>query len=196
MAAAEARARAADEEHGLWGRTVEWLASGFDVSFYGRGFHVEPGADKIQSANLQWNITGQQAWQEWQRVEQAKAELIAAQSRLRNLEIKRSDLTELLVQVDAAESVFHICEAQVEQAKAALERVHEGATTEAIAVADSQVKQAVSAHELLAVQRDKFTIHAPRAGIVTARPANRGEVAIPGSPLLKIADLDQVTLTV
>ncbi len=198
--AAEAQARALDEEHAMWGRTVEYLASGFDVSVQTplglKSFHVEPGADKIQAANLQWNLSGQQAWEAWQAVEQAKADLMAAQARLRHLEAKRADLTELKIQVDAAEAAFHGAEAQLEQAKAALERVREGATQEQIELARARVRQAESARDRLVSQRSKFSLYAPRSGVVVTRPANRGEVVVPGTPLLKIADLDQVTLTV
>lgn len=200
VAAAEARARAADEEHALWGRTLEWLRSGIDVvvdtPIGTRYLNVEPGADKIQAANLQWNLSGQQAWQAWQAVEQAKAALLAAQARLRNLEAKRNDLIELRMEADRAEAALRVAEAQVEQAQAALARVREGATAEQIAVAAGRLQQAIAARDRIAVQRAKFTVSAPRAGVVTARPANRGEVAIPGAALVKIADLDQVTLTV
>lgn len=200
VTAAEARARAADEEHALWGRTLEWLRSGIDVAvdtpIGTRYLNVEPGADKIQAANLQWNLSGQQAWQEWQAVEQAKAALLGAQARLRNLEAKRQDLIELRMEADRAEAALRVAEAQVMQAQAALARVREGATAEQIAVAASRLQQAIAARDRVAVQRAKFTVDAPRAGIVTARPANRGEVAIPGAALVKIADLDQVTLTV
>ncbi len=200
VTAAEAQARAMDEEHAMWGRTVEYLASGFDISIEtpqgSKGLHVVPGSDKIQTANLQWNLSGQQAWEAWQAVEQAKAELLSAQASLRNLEARRADLIELKTQVDAAKAAFHSAEAQVEQAKAALERVREGATEEQIAVAQARVRQAESARDRLSTQRAKFTLYAPRSGIVVTRPANRGEAVVPGTPLLKIADLDQVTLTV
>lgn len=198
--AAEAQARALDEEHAMWGRTVEYLASGFDISVQTplgpKSFHVEPGTDKIQAANLQWNLSGQQAWEAWQAVEQAKADLMAAQARLRHLEAKRADLTELKIQVDAAEAAFHGAEAQLEQAKATLERVREGATPEQVELAQARVRQAESARDRLIRQRAKFTLYAPRSGVVVARPVHRGEVVTPGTPLLKIADLDQVTLTV
>jgi HlyD family secretion protein len=198
--AAEAQARALDEEHAMWGRTVEYLASGFDVSVQtplgSKSFHVEPGTDKIQAANLQWNLSGQQAWEAWQAVEQAKADLMAAQARLRHLEAKRADLTELKIQVDAAKAAFYGAEAQLEQAKAALERVREGATPEQIELARARVRQAESARDRLISQRNKFALYAPRSGIVMTQAAHRGEVVTPGVPLLKIADLDRVTLTV
>ncbi|MCS7221106.1 MAG: efflux RND transporter periplasmic adaptor subunit [Anaerolineae bacterium] len=198
--AAAAQARALDEEHAMWGRTVEYLASGFDVSVQTplgpKSFHVEPGTDKIQAANLQWNLSGQQAWEAWQAVEQAKADLMAAQARLRHLEAKRADLTELKIRVDAAKAAFHEAEAQLEQAKAALEHVREGATPEQVELARARVRQAESARDRLISQRAKFTLHAPRSGIVVTRPVHRGEVVTPGTLLLKIADLDQVTLTV
>ncbi|HEY66097.1 MAG TPA: HlyD family efflux transporter periplasmic adaptor subunit [Caldilineae bacterium] len=195
--AAEANARAMDLEHEMWGRMVRYLSDGFDVVLPGGfGFHYEPGSDKIQAANLQWNLSGQKAWEAWQQVEEAKAQLLSAQARLRNLEAKRENPVELQIQVDQAEAQFHGAEAQVEQAKAELARLLEGASQEQIEVAEAGLKQAESALDHLMAQREKFTLRAPRSGVVVARPANRGEAVVPGTPLLKIADLDQVTLTV
>ena len=195
--AAQANARAMDLEHEMWGRMVRSLAEGFDVVLPGGyGFHYTPGTDKIQAANLQWNLAGQKAWEAWQAVEEAKAQLRAAQARLRNLEAKRNNPIELEIQVDQAEAAFHGAEAQVAQARAALERLREGATQEQIEVAQARLKQAESALDRLMTQREKLTLRAPRSGVIVARPANRGEAVMPGTPLLKIADLDQVTLTV
>ncbi len=197
VAAAEAQARAADLEYELWGRTLRTLQEGFDVVLPGgQGVHYQPGTDKIQAANLQWNLAGQRAWEAWQAVEEAKAELLAAQAKLRNLEAKRADPIELAIQVDQAEAAYHGAEAQVAQAQAALDRLREGATQEQIEIAQAQVRQAEAALDRLMAQREKFTLRAPRAGLIVARPAHPGEVVTPGMPLLKIADLDQVTLTV
>ncbi|GAB4558441.1 MAG: efflux RND transporter periplasmic adaptor subunit [Anaerolineae bacterium] len=194
--AAVAQARAMDEQYAMWGRTVEYLRSGFDITLPGGiPAHVTPGTEKIEQANLQWNLTGQQAWEAWQKVEEAKANLQAAQARLRALEAQREDLIDLQIQVDAAEAAYHAAEAQVEQARAALERLQEGATEEQIAAAEAAVRQSEAALDLLAEQRKKLTIVAPRSGTIVSRPVKRGEVVVPGQPLMRIADLDQVILT-
>jgi multidrug resistance efflux pump len=41
-----------------------------------------------------------------------------------------------------------------------------------------------------------YTLEAPISGMVLERPIHLGEVALPGAPLMTLADLDNVTLTV
>ena len=48
----------------------------------------------------------------------------------------------------------------------------------------------------LEVQLEKLSLEAPLSGLVLERSAHVGEVAVPGVPLLTIADLGNVTLTI
>ena len=81
-------------------------------------------------------------------------------------------------------------------AQAQVEGLQIGATPEQIAAVEAQVEIARAALESLEVQRDKFTLQAPISGLVLERPVHVGEVALPGAPLMTLADLDGVTLTV
>jgi HlyD family secretion protein len=58
------------------------------------------------------------------------------------------------------------------------------------------VAQAHAAVEALTVQKSKMTLVAPHAGYVVARWSHRGEIAAPNAPILKLADLDALTMTV
>ena len=49
---------------------------------------------------------------------------------------------------------------------------------------------------MLDVQLERLELGAPVGGIVMDRTLHVGELAVPGAPLLTIADLDEVTLTV
>jgi HlyD family secretion protein len=102
----------------------------------------------------------------------------------------------LEAQANAARSQVEIAATGVELAQAQLEGLEMGATPEQIAAAEAQVAIARAALESLQVQATKFTLQAPISGLVLERPVHVGEVALPGAPLVTLADLDHLTLTV
>jgi multidrug resistance efflux pump len=81
-------------------------------------------------------------------------------------------------------------------AQAQLDALEAGATKEEIDMAEAQVEQAQAALDALVVLRSKQTIVAPVGGIVLEVSIHQGELAAPGSTLLTLGDLDEVTLTV
>jgi multidrug resistance efflux pump len=126
----------------------------------------------------------------------AEAELAGAQSQLALLIAMRDNPLTLIVQANAAKTVYKQAEAAVLVAQAKLALAKAGPMPEDVAVADAQVKQAEAALERVQVQLDKLKLTAPRDGIITDRPANPGELATPGATLMNLGDLEQVTLTV
>lgn len=120
----------------------------------------------------------------------------AAQASLNHLLRVREEPLDLEAQVNAAEGAYRQAEQAVKVAQAALEAVRAGPTAEEVQMARAQVRQAEAALAALQVQRDKFTLRAPLAGLVTNRAVNEGEAVAPGARLLTVADLDRVTLTI
>jgi HlyD family secretion protein len=88
-------------------------------------------------------------------------------------------------------------EAAVAAAEARLEAAKlETPTSEQLAVAAAQVEAAQAAVAILVVQIEKTEIVAPIDGIVLERLVEPGEIALPNAPLLLLADLGALTLTV
>lgn len=200
LAAAWAEAQAADLELEFWGRTVQLLKEGVDVSVPVPGggtttVHVDVGGDKIKAANLQWNLTSQRVWQAHEAERAAEETLRAARQALSHLLAQRENPQPLQAQVDAAEAQLRSAEAAVLAAQAALQAVQEGAAQEQRAQARAGLEQAQAALQALLVQQDKLRLRALRAGLVVACPVHAGEVVLPGSTLLEITDLDRVSLT-
>ena len=81
-------------------------------------------------------------------------------------------------------------------AQAQVEGLKIGATEEQIAAAGAQVEVARSALAALEIQLGKLSLRAPVSGLVLERPAHVGEVAMPGVPLLTLADLGKASLTI
>ena len=99
-------------------------------------------------------------------------------------------------QVVEAQQQLEAARARLREAQAQLKLVEAGATSEEIAVAEAQVSGAQAALQILKIQRNKMTLRAPRDGLVLERTINVGEMALPGSILFRVANLDRVQLTV
>ncbi|MBI1879605.1 MAG: efflux RND transporter periplasmic adaptor subunit, partial [Chloroflexi bacterium] len=69
-------------------------------------------------------------------------------------------------------------------------------TAEDIAVAQAQVAEAEAVLAKVQVQLDKLTLAAPRAGLISHKLVNPGELAAPGTVLLELSDIDAVDLIV
>lgn len=119
----------------------------------------------------------------WDEVEKAQTQLASiARTSGVSAEI-------LLAQVDAAT-------AQHDVAVANLAAIRDGARDEEIEAARAQVRTAQAQLDAIDIQLKKLTITAPWDGVVLARGAEVGGLALPGATLIEVGRLDQVELTV
>ncbi|MCL7453725.1 MAG: efflux RND transporter periplasmic adaptor subunit [Anaerolineae bacterium] len=137
-----------------------------------------------------------QAWQAWTGAAQANVAVEGTEDYLGELSQQVSNPLTLQAQAHAAEAQYQVATAAVGMAEAQLEGMKMGATPEQIAALEAQVEMARAALDVWLVQLDKFTLVAPISGLVLERPVRSGEVALPGSPLMTLADLEHMTLTV
>lgn len=204
--AAKASATASDLNEQLWGRTVKLLEEGFDVTIPGAGMkHFKAPPDKMQESRLQWNLASQKQWQAHAQVDIAAASLQAARQSLADLRAQKADPQLLQAQANAAQAASQVADAAVATAQATLGVALAGATPEQIQGAEFLVAQAEAGVRAVQAKREQAQIVAPhRAGTggapnpwtVTTLVLHEGEVASPGSPILHLADLGQVALTV
>ncbi|MCZ7574393.1 MAG: efflux RND transporter periplasmic adaptor subunit [Ardenticatenaceae bacterium] len=125
-----------------------------------------------------------------------EAELAGARSQFVLLVATRDRPLALIAQANTARAAHEQAVTAVQAAVARLALVKAGPRPEKVAIAAAQVRLAETALARLDVQRDQLTLAAPHDGIVTVRAANPGELAAPGATLLRLSDLDRVTLTV
>jgi multidrug resistance efflux pump len=135
-------------------------------------------------------------WQAWVGVNAASAELDGYQESLEALYDQRARPQESMARADQAAATLAQVEAQIAAAQAQLDGLRAGTPPEKIGVLEAKVGQAQAALDALRTQRDKLTLAAPSDGIVISAPIHEGEVAAQGAPLLTLAYLDQVQLTV
>ena len=111
------------------------------------------------------------------------------------------DYRTALLQHDAAKKardVLLAIRANPQEINAAVDQAYYAHQTATVAVktAEWQVKQAEASLEVVEVQLSKLASSSPVSGVVAAKYAEVGEVAQPGTPILTITQLDEVTLTV
>lgn len=135
-------------------------------------------------------------WQAWIGVNTAAAQKEGAEAKLAQLEAQLKNPQTLRAQLDQARAALAQAEAQVQAAQAQVEALRNGATAEQLAALEAQVTQARAALASLETQRERMTITAPTDGMVVTLSAHPGEVTAQGAPLLTLADLRQVYLTV
>ena len=150
----------------------------------------------LASARHEQALVTYQSWAAWTGAEQAEIALAGAARYLDVLYGRRANPIDLQARVNAAKAQYEVACAAVELAQAQVEGLEIGATQEQMAAAGAQVEVAHSALDTLEVQLDKLSLKAPISGLVLEQPVHVGEVAMPGVPLLTLADLGDVYLTV
>jgi HlyD family secretion protein len=170
-------------------------------------FEVAPGvehereikrlpAEVLPQAQYEQAAATYQSWEAWTGLEQAEVARAGAEAYLAELAQRIASPLTLEAQVNAAKSQYDVAAAAVDVAQAQVDGLQIGATPEQIAAVEAQVEISRTALEALEVQLEKLALKAPIDGLVLARPVHVGEVALPGAPLLMLADLDRVKLTI
>ncbi|MEA3308441.1 MAG: efflux RND transporter periplasmic adaptor subunit [Chloroflexota bacterium] len=126
----------------------------------------------------------------------AQAEEQVAQTLLNQLYGIRAQPRGYLTQAHAAEGQYHVAEAGVAVAQAQLAALQATPTAEELAVARAMIQRAQAKVNELQVQLEKCRLASPIDGVVLRQALQAGEIAAPASPILTLADLDEVRLAV
>ncbi len=193
--AALALAQAADITAQMWEKIVNQVQAGAEVRLPdGTIRHVPPPPEKLNEVNYQWNLASQQAWEAWAQYHQAEAAVAAAQAALDAAQARLDDPARD-AHIAQAQGNLVQARAGLALAQATLGVLQSGPSAEQIDAARANVTRAQAAYERLRAQRAFYTITAPQAGRVVQRAIEPGEVALPGRPLITLADLDTLRLT-
>lgn len=103
---------------------------------------------------------------------------------------------ELVAARNAATSQIMVAEMGLAVAQADRAITERGPQAEAVAVAQARVKAAEANLKLVQAQAKRATISSPMTGRVVDRQIHVGETARPGVPLLILADMGELELTV
>ncbi len=128
-------------------------------------------------------------------ITRAEAERDAARADLYALYDLRKNPLRSLAELHGAEAAYTATLAAVDAAQAKLDKLHEGAHPEEIAVAEALVTQARAGLSMALTQQTMLTLTAPISGIVTTRSYYTGELVPAGYPILTLSNLDTIHLT-
>jgi multidrug efflux pump subunit AcrA (membrane-fusion protein) len=177
------------------------VMSGGDGTYSGGDYEVvvaggQATVYKKVGLQLDFHLLPNTYWQAGAAVNVAQAARDGARATLNHLRSVAADPQAAQAQVDAAHSAYLTAQANLEAARASLETLKAGATEQELALARTQVEQARADLSILETQRAYTRLTAPQSGVVTQRHIDPGELVVPGAPLLTLADLSIVTLTV
>ncbi len=157
----------------------------------------DDAALKVAEAELALALAGTRP----QEIEQAKQIVLNAQADLsqKKLDYERSQtlFTKGLVAAqerDLGETALKQAQANYEHAQKAYDEAVEGTRKEQIAVNRANVVQAREALGISRINLDHTILRAPKAGVILVRQAELGEVPAPGTPVVTLADLDNIWL--
>jgi len=121
--------------------------------------------------------------------------LVANQSFEDALDLKRNDPTRNK-QIDTARAQVSQAESQLQAAQTALNKVRTGATGSEKEAANIAIQEAELAVDTIIQQIDRQELIAPVSGIIMQHLVQQGEVTMAGWPILTIADIEKMELTV
>ena len=95
---------------------------------------------------------------------------------------------------DLADTALKRSQATFQAAEQKYSEAREGSRKEDIAIAQSNLKEADANLGMSRVNLGYATLRAPSAGVITVRQAELGEVVVPGTPVVTLADRDHIWL--
>lgn len=128
--------------------------------------------------------------------EMAQVALAGSKKQVEHLIHIRDNPLPLIAQANAAAAAHQQAEAAVLAAETNLAAVKAGPAAEDVEIARAQLREAETALAAVKVQLAKQTLTAPRAGLISQKLVEVGELAAPGAVLLELSDIDTVDLTV
>ncbi|MFN8499594.1 MAG: efflux RND transporter periplasmic adaptor subunit [Anaerolineae bacterium] len=158
--------------------------------------HVYPTEKYARQAGAGVGLATDQWWGAWTTIEAAQARLAGAQEHLDNLQGMRANPVAAQTAVNTSAAQVETAKAAVATAQAQLAQAQAGPRDEVIRTAEANVAQAEARLRTLKAERDRLTVRAPLGAMVGEEIAHVGEAAQPGVSLLRLNDLDSVTLTV
>ncbi|MDY7009775.1 MAG: efflux RND transporter periplasmic adaptor subunit [Planctomycetota bacterium] len=136
-----------------------------------------------------------------EQITQARETLKHAKAKLHYIKADHEKIASLLKRGTATRSEFDLAvkqlrmaEAETARAQAQLDLLLAGARREQIARAEAEVSLAEAEVRRCNALRQKYTLRAPHAGIVTAKYVNIGEVVSIGQVLLRLDNIEDIEI--
>jgi HlyD family secretion protein len=168
-----------------------------DDADYRQKVRIDEATVRVRDSNLRLTLAGTRE----QEIKAAHQSMLDAQADLqqKKLDYQRaqrlfSEGVLAMQERDLAETGMKRAQATFEAAEQRYSQAVEGSRKEDIAIAQANLKEAAANLGMSRVNLDYTVLHAPTTGVITVRQAELGEVVVPGTPVVTLADLDHIWL--
>ena len=183
-------------EEGQWVEAGALLAR-LDDADYRQRVQIDEANVRVRESNLALTLAGTRQ----QEIKASQQTMLDAQADLQEKKIDYERAQRLFGKDevsaqdrDLAETAVKRAEATFEAARQRYNEAVEGSRKEDIEIARANLREAGADVGLSRVTLDYTTLKAPSAGVITVREAELGEVVVPGTPVVTLADLDHIWL--
>jgi HlyD family secretion protein len=181
------------------GQSVEQgaLLARLDDADYRQKVRIDEATVHVRESNLALTLAGTRE----QEVKASQQSMLDAQADLQEKKLDDDRAQRLFSKDevsaqdrDLADTARKRAEATFQAAQQRYNEAVEGSRKEDIAIARANLREAHANRGLSRVNLGYTTLHAPNAGVITVRQAEVGEVVVPGTPVVTLADLDHIWL--
>lgn len=173
------------------------LLARLDDSDYRQRVRIDEAGVRVRESNLALTLAGTRE----QEIKAAQQNMLDAQADMQEKKLDY-DRAQRLHSEDAistqdrdlADTALKRSQATFEAAQQRYSEALEGSRKEDISIARANLKEASANLGLSRVNLDDTVLRAPTAGVITVRQAELGEVVVPGTPVVTLADLDHIWL--
>jgi len=183
-------------EEGQWVERGALLAR-LDDADYRQKVRIGEATVHVRESNLALTLAGTRE----QEVKASQQTMLDAQADLQEKKIDYDRAQRLFTKDevsaqdrDLADTARKRAEATFQAAQQRYNEAVEGSRKEDIVIARANLTEADANLGLSRVTLDYTILHAPSAGVITVRQAELGEVVVPGTPVVTLADLEHIWL--
>ena len=173
------------------------LLARLDNADYRQQIRIDEAALRVRESNLALTLAGTRE----QEVKAAQQTMLDAKADLQQKQIDYRRAQGLFEggavsaqDRDLAQTALKRAQATYAAAQERYNEALEGSRKEDIAIAKANVHEAHANLGMSRVNLGYTVLHAPYAGVITVRQAELGEVVVPGTPVVTLADLDHIWL--
>jgi len=183
-------------EEGQWVEQGTLLAR-LDDADYRQKVRIDEANVNVRESNLALTLAGTRE----QEVKASQQTMLDAQADLQQKKLDDDRALNLFSKEeisaqdrDRADTALKRAEAIFQAAQQRYNQAVEGSRKEDIAIARANLAEANANVGLSRVNLSYTILRAPSAGVITVRQAELGEVVVPGTPVVTLADLDHIWL--
>lgn len=173
------------------------LLARLDDADYMQRVRIDEANVRVRQSNLALTLAGTRE----QEIKAAQQTMLDAQADMQQKKLDY-DRAQRLFSEDAisaqdrdlADTALKRSQATFQAAQQKYNEALEGSRKEEIAIAQANLKEAGANLGMSRVNLDYTVLRSPTAGVITVRQAELGEVVVPGTPVVTLADLDHIWL--